>query len=66
MAPKTSATFWVRWIANPPIKEPIGVAEKASSPATLRTLPSMLLGTIACRRLNVLMLSRLPKPLCSR
>src|SRR5689334_9352853 len=49
-------------MANPPNRLPRGIADHASTLAILITRPSMLLGTMAWRRLPVLMLKRMPSP----
>src|SRR5438270_6178124 len=59
---KTRATFLVHEMAKPPSKLPRGMADHASTLAMLITRPSIWLGTIACRRLLVLMLKRMPNP----
>src|SRR5579885_335397 len=47
---------------RPPRNAPTGMADQASTPAMLITRPSRWLGTIACRKLLVLILKRTPKP----
>src|SRR5947209_1702783 len=46
----------------PPSNAPTGMADQARTLAILMTLPSRWLGTIAWRRLVVLMLNRFPRP----
>ena len=47
---------------TPPRNEPKGIADQASTPAMLITRPSRWFGTIACRKLPVLILREMPKP----
>src|SRR5256885_801569 len=44
---------------------PTGFTDQANTIATLITRPSRWFGTIACRRLPVLMLKRMPRPMIS-
>src|SRR5439155_7125823 len=62
IAPYTNATLSVALIAQPTTSAPAGIADHASTPAIERTRESSLFGTIACRRLPVLMLKRIPRP----
>src|SRR5262245_12419804 len=57
-----SATFPVALTANPPTSAPEGIADQASTPAIESKRDSRWFGTIACRRLAVLMLKRIPSP----
>ena len=52
----------VALISQPPTSAPAGIADHASTPAIESTRESKWLGTIACRRLPVLMLNRIPSP----
>ncbi len=53
-----------RSIAQPPTRVPSGLADQAITMATLITRPSMWPGTIACRRLPVLILNMIVRPIC--
>src|SRR5204863_10068712 len=61
--PYTAATVPVALTTQPPISAPAGIADHASTLAIDITRESRWFGTIACRRLPVLMLNRIPSPL---
>ena len=54
--------LWVQLMMKPPSNDPRGIADHARTPAMLITRPNIVLGTIACRRLLVLMLKRKSSP----
>src|SRR5439155_7978416 len=62
ITPYTKATLWVALITQPPTSAPAGIADHASTPAIDSTRERSLFGTIACRKLPVLMLKRMPRP----
>src|SRR5436190_21885978 len=65
ITPYTAATLSVALTTQPPTSAPAGIADHASTLAIDITRESSWFGTIAWRRLPVLMLNRIPRPLAA-